>query len=267
MRISKKYLVMLCSLLLAIGGFSSHAAAQVQFSDDFESYALYVGPGSQGDIGGGWLVFANVFGNYPVCDSYWYGYGPFAAPNKDTGFSNISNGNTGQAINVFSDYDNGDHGNGACIETSVYQEVTFSAADAGSYTFEFDTQVPAPLGTDVNTYGFIKLLDPNNGYSLDLFETVSTVSAGEKSIMVDLDATADGKILQWGFTANASNYEASGRLYDNVSFAPEAEDPPVEPPVEPPVGNVEGIPIPFWALLLMAGLFTWFGGRQLRARR
>ena len=262
MRISIRHLTMLCILLLTLGGFSSHAAAQVQFSDDFESYDLYVGPGFQGDIGGGWTIFANVFGDYPGCSQYWYGYGPFPAPNKDTGFSNITTGSTGQALNVFSDYDQGDHGNSACIETSVFQEVSFSAADAGSYTFMFDAEAPDALGVDVNTYGFIKLLDPNNGWSLDLFEQVSTVTAGSKSITVALDATADGKILQWGFSTIASNYEPSSRLYDNVSFAPEVVDPP---PVDP--GEYSGIPIPRWALLLMVGLLAYLGGTKLRSRK
>ncbi len=259
MRISIRHLTMLCSLLLTLGGFSSYAAAQVQFSDDFESYNLYVGPtGYEGDIGGGWIIFANVFGDYPGCSQYWYGYGTFPAPNKDSGFSNITTGNTGQALNVFSDYDQADHGNSACIETSVFQERVFSAADAGSYTFMFDAEVPAPLGVGVNTYGFIKLLDPNNGYSQDLFKEVSTVTAGSKSITVALDATADGKILQWGFSTTASNYADSARIYDNVSFAP-------APPVTP--RDPDAVPIPYWALLLMAGLLAYLGGKKLRSRK
>lgn len=259
MRISIRHLTMLCSLLLTLGGFSSYAAAQVQFSDDFESYNLYVGPtGNEGDIGGGWTAFANVFGDYPGCSQYWYGYGTFPAPNKDSGFSNITTGSTGQALNAFSDYDNGDHANGRCIETNVFQERTFSAADAGTYAFMFDAEIKAPLGVGVNTYGFIKLLDPNNGYSLDLFETVSTVTAGSKSITVALDATADGKILQWGFSTTASNYADSARIYDNVSFASAQPVTPRDP---------DAIPIPHWALLLMAGLLAYLGATKLRARK
>ena len=264
MRISTRHLTVLCSLLLALGGFSSYAAAQVQFTDDFEAYDLYVGPGSQGDIGGGWTIFANVFGDFPGCSQYLYGYGPFPAPNKDSGFSNISDGSTGQALNVFSDYDNGDHANGNCLETSVFQEVVFSAADVGSYTFMFVAEAPAALGVDVVTFGFIKLLDPNNGFSTDLFEKVSTVMAGSKSITVDLDATAEGKILQWGFSTTASNYEPSGRLYDNVSFALEATQPPIGPT---PPGDESPIPIPLWALLLMAGMLAYIGGKKLRTSK
>ena len=59
-----------------------------------------------------------------------------------------------------------------------------------------------------------------------LFETVSTTSGGIKSISVTLDASDDGKILQWGFASTASNYEASGRVYDSVTFAPQQDTPP-----------------------------------------
>lgn len=250
-RLAKKFALFAAAVLL-----SSSAFAAISFNDDFESYDLYVGPGYQGDIGGGWLIFANVFGDYPGCTQYWYGYGTFPAPNKDSGFSNITLGSTGQALNVFSDYDNGNHADGACIETSVFQERIFSAADAGPYTFRFDTQAPDPLGTNVSTYGFVKLLDPNNGYSADIFLTVPTTSAGTKSLGVVLDASAEGKILQWGFSTIASNYQPSGRLYDNVLFGPSNG-----------YQGEEGVPIPLWALFAMAGLLALVGGSRLRDRR
>ena len=208
---------------------SGPALAQVNFSDDFESYTLHPGGdvGRIGDLGGGWLVFVNVWDDYPACSAGpIYNYGVFPAPNSDAAISGIVIGSDGQALNMFSDYANGDHANEKCIETNVFQETTLSGADAGSYEFSFDTEAPAALGDGVNTYGFVKLLDPNNGYATVLFETVSTVSAGSKSISVDLDASADGMILQWGFANTASKYEASGRFYDNVTFAFPATPPP-----------------------------------------
>jgi hypothetical protein len=205
---------------------SGPVVAQINFADNFESYTLNTG-GDDGPIGGGWLVFANVFGDYPGCSAnYLYGYGPFAAPNKTGGFSNIVEGETGQALNAFSDYDNGDHANGFCIESNIFQEVVFSAADAGTYDFIFDTQIQFALEGDARAYGFIKLLDPNDGFKTVLFKTVSTTSGGIKSISVTLDASDDGKILQWGFASTASNYEASGRVYDSVTFAPQQDTPP-----------------------------------------
>ena len=245
-------------ILLATALVSGPAFGAIDFSDDFESY---VTPPDGNAIGGGWTAFANVFTGFPACNPYLYGYGPFPTPNSDSAFSNIALGSTGQALNVFSNYDDDQHASGNCIETSVFQELVFSAADTGSYRFLFDTEVPAvPLGADVNTYGFVKLLDPNNGFSLDLFEQVSTVAAGSKSITVALDATADGKILQWGFSTVASNYEASGRLYDNVEFS--------LAPVAPPIGpSIEGVPIPLWAFLGMVGLIGLIGGSRLLSRR
>lgn len=244
-------------ILSAAALLSSPALAAIDYSDDFESY---VNPPDGNPIGGGWTAFANVFTGFPACDPYLYGYGPFLTPNSNSAFSNIAIGATGQALNVFSNYDDDQHAQGNCLETSVFQERVFSAADADSYRFRFDTEVPAPLGAGVSTYAFIKLLDPNNGFSLDLFETVATVTAGSKFIDVTLDATADGKILQWGFTAVASNYLPSGRFYDNVTFA--------LAPVGPPIGpRYEGVPIPLWAFLGMGGLLALFGAARLRSSR
>ena len=244
-------------ILFAMALVSGSAFASIDFSDDFESY---VTPPDGNAIGGGWTAFANVFTGFPACAPYLYGYGPFLTPNSNSAFSNITVGSTGQALNVFSNYDDAEHAAGNCIETSVFQELIFSAADAGSYTFEFDTEVPAPLGTDVNTFGFIKLLDPNN-FNLDLFKMVSTETAGSKSITVELDATADGKILQWGFSTVASNYLPSGRLYDNVEFA---VTPVVVPPPAGPI--TKGLPIPLWAFLGMVGLIGLVGGSKLRPK-
>lgn len=253
-----KQLVKNVLVLAVLALLSNSAFAQISFTDDFESY---VSPADGNAIGGGWLAFANVFEGFPACDPFLYNYGaPFLTPNSNSAFSNISLGTTGQALNVFSNYDDDQHANGNCIETSVFQEVVFTAADAGSYTFRFRTEVPGPLGEDVDTFGFIKLLNPNTGFSLDLFEQVSTISGGNKTITVNLDATADGKILQWGFSTVASNYLPSGRFYDNVAFTPTGQ-----PPIFP--GDTRGVPIPLWAFLAMVGLLGYMGVSKLRAAK
>jgi len=236
---------------------SNPALAAINSSDDFEGYPL----GPDANPIGNWQVFAAVYEGFPTCDPWVYQYGTFPAPNSSSAFSNITLGNSGQALNVFSDYNNGDHGIGRCIETSIFKEVaSFNAADAGTYDFSFDTQVPAtPLGAGVRVFGFVKLLDPLNGFQADIFKTVETVSGGSKKITVTLDNTADGKVLQWGFSTVASNYLPSGRFYDNVTFAIST--------APPTMTRVEGVPIPAWALLLMAGLLTYLGLTRLRASR
>jgi hypothetical protein len=94
------------------------------------------------------------------------------------------------------------------------------------------------------------MLDPNNGYATVLFQTVDTATAGSKTLSVDLDASADGMVLQWGFANTASNYEASGRFYDNVTFAVPAPPPSYDtvPSDVPTLG-----PLGLLALLLLIG--------------
>ena len=253
-----RHLTQIILAFLVTAFMSVSALAQISFSDDFESYPVNDGT-NMGDLGGGWLLFVNVFENSPGCTPYVYGYGVFPAPNRNDAISNIVVGDTGNAFNVFSDYSNGDHGINRCIETNLFQERIVSSSDLGSYTYKFDTQAPGALGTDVQAYGFIKLLDPNT-FQTYAFESIPTDTAGEKTLSIELGSADEGAILQWGFSNVASNYEASGRLYDNVSFGLR--------PVVPPNGPAtEGIPIPLWALLGMAGLLAFFGGSKLRSRR
>ena len=256
-RLAKNVLIVLAAALV-----SSQAFATIDFSDDFESYVF---PPDGNPIGGGWTWFLNAYPNFPVCDGYIGNYGPNPAPNSNAepyGVSNIGEGSTGQALNVFSDYRSSDHPLGNCVEINVFQERLLTVADAGSYTFQFDTEVTDNLGEGVQAFAFIKLINPNPPYDTVLFETVSTVTGGEKSLPIDLTTDNAGLLVQWGFANVASNYLPSGRFYDNVSFAPTIVLPP--PPVQP---GPEGVPIPLWAFLAIAGLIAVFGGSRLRAQR
>lgn len=222
----------LVGLALAAGVLSGNALAQISYSEDFEGLTID-DPAALANAG--WFVFGAAFSDYPGCSAFVYPYGPFTAPNGGPGFSSVVVGATGQALNAYNDYNNGDHNNGLCIETSLFQERVFNAAtDTGDYRFAFDTEVPEALGPNANVFAFIKLLDPNNGFSLDLFLTVDTSTAGAKFIDVTLDASADGKILQWGFSTQAGNFEPTGRWYDNISFTAQVAPPPPEPPTPPP---------------------------------
>lgn len=202
-------------------GFSP-AQVGVFYESDFES-----GNAAGAEIGDGWLSFAAVFN----AGNFAYSYGPFPAPNNTGGFTSYATGEAGEAqgaqyLNVFSDYNNGDHANGLVIEAASFQEVLFSASDAGNYVFAFDAKAPSDGGIAPPTtaYAYIRVLDPNNGFasSVDVRVDMSSVSNTEWarfSVEATLDESLDGQILQFGFSNSATSYNPSGVFYDNVNFS------------------------------------------------
>ena len=211
---------------IALSLTASTGFAQLpSYSEDFE--ALDIGSASAlGDAG--WLVFANVFdGSF----NYLYGYGPFPAPNGGPGFCAIATGQGGtdqgaQQIVTYSDYNNGDHGNGFIIEANVFQEFVIDAADVGrTMTFQFDGKLGDILAPSTSI-AFIKILDSNT-FGLDAFETVDTTAMPTTwstfSLSVTITADHVGDFFQIGFASYATNFNQSGQFYDNVSLF---EDPP-----------------------------------------
>lgn len=195
--------------------------ALTPYSQDFEMLDL-------GDVNAladdGWLVFANVFG--PDW-TYWYGYGPFGAPNDGNAFCALVAGEGGaeqgeQQLSVFSDYNNPDHGQGAYIESNVFQEQVIDAAAVGeTWVFDFDAKL-GNLEGETTALAFIKTLDPGAGYEVtnfiteDMTNTPATWTSYSLSIVID-ESLAD-QIIQVGFSNTATNYEGSGVFYDNVDF-------------------------------------------------
>jgi hypothetical protein len=190
------------------------------YSQDFEGLV-------QGDTAAlandGWLVFGNVFG---LDWAYWYGYGPFPAPNDGFGFCAIASGEGGvdqgaQQLVVFSDYNNGDHPN-AWIESNVFQEQTVLAGDVGqTYVFDFQAKM-GNLDLRSTAAAFIKTLDPNNGWITTNFITLDMTAIpaawGDYSLELPIDAGLVGQIFQFGFMNVATDYESSGIFYDNINF-------------------------------------------------
>lgn len=178
----------------------------------------------------GWLVFGNVF---DPSFNYLYGYGPFDAPNSSAmgvpdAFSGLADGEGGSAqglvqLNIFSDYQNADHANGNLIESNFFQEQTIGAGDLGTtWYFEFDAKL-GTLAPPTTAIGFIKTLDPNDGFALtNLIEAEMTYIPDiwrRYAVSITIDAGLVGQILQFGFSNTATNYNPSGIFYDNVSFS------------------------------------------------
>jgi hypothetical protein len=174
----------------------------------------------------GWLVFGNVFG--PDW-SYWYGYGPFPAPNGGDAFSGIDSGQGGpdqgaQQLVVYNDYNNFDHGNGsnAIIEANVFQEQMIGAMDVGNtWRFEFDAKRGNIDGNSM-AGAFFKTLDPAAGFALTNYIPIDLTGIPDTWdrywLDIYIDPSLEGQVLQFGFINWASNYQGSGMFYDNLGF-------------------------------------------------
>ena len=198
------------------------APASFDFTADFESQD----PSAGTDVVG-WSVYVNVF----TGDTYAYGYG-FGAKVNDEQALNISDeagdGQGSQVLNVFSDYTNREaQESGQRVEVNVYREFTIDAGDSGDMRFEFGAKRPADTSLAISApgsaAGFIKILDPNNGYQTVVYETVDTTSISSTDwsrlgVEVTLDGTTQaGLLIQFGFTVSSANDAASGVLYDNAA--------------------------------------------------
>jgi uncharacterized surface protein with fasciclin (FAS1) repeats len=195
--------------------------ASFEFSDDFES----ADPNLEAPIAG-WTSYVNVFNG----GAYLYGYG-FPSKVSNEQISNISTevgeGQGAQVLNVFSDYTNGDHNNGADIEANIFREFVIQEGDVGEFRFEFDAKRPAEFAIDDRSAagGFIKLLDPNAGYATVYYVTEETTALGTDAFTtLGIDVTINGAeqagiIIQFGFTNTVTAYNPSGVLYDNVSVS------------------------------------------------
>jgi hypothetical protein len=217
----------LATAFLLLAPIASHADLAA-YSQNFEGLNQADANALAAD---GWWVFGNVFS--PDHSTYYYGYGPFSAPNNSGGFCGIDftadPGQAAQDMVVISDYLNGDHGNGFQIEANVFQEQTVGAADVGSvWTFRFDAKL-GNLEAPTTAAAFIKTLDPNAGYATTNFVTFNTTaipaSFNTYSISLAIDASLVGQILQFGFTNTATHYAGSGVFYDNLSWSRDTATP------------------------------------------
>ena len=199
------------------------AAGGISYTTDFETSNA-----SAGTIGDGWTSFASVF---DADGNFVYNYGTFDTPNNTGGFASIATGEEGPAqgtqyLNVFSDYNNADHGNGLTIQALTFQERTITAADGGTYRLSFDARAPMTGGIAAPTtaFVFIKTLDPATGFAtttnveLDM-SSVSNTEWASFTLDLAIDAAAlENQLLQFGFSNSATGFNPSGIYYDNIEF-------------------------------------------------
>ena len=221
----------------ALGYASFSNAVLTPYSQNFDGLGA-TDPSALDLVGGDqWYIFAEVWNGEVGTGTFIYDYGVFSAPNGGPGFSAIDFGEgqiglvTDQYLNIYSDYNNVDHGNSFNINTSVFQERTLDATDvaSGTWTFSGDFKAPSVDGiaepaSNAVASVFIKTLDPTNGYAttndIRFDSTIADpVNWGNFSISLDLsDPALEGQILQFGFNTIATDYDDSGVYYDNLCF-------------------------------------------------
>jgi hypothetical protein len=212
--------LLLASALTCVA--ASTGWAQVNdYSQDFESLDAASATVLGDD---GWLVGANVF---DPSGGYLYGYFAFPAPNGGPAFSAVASGEGGpaqgaQQLVVYNDYNNGDHAVGNLIEANVFREQVITAADVGrTLLFSFDAKL-GDLQPPTTATAFIKIINTTTWYMddndyLDMTGVPSTWDS--YSLSMTIDSSFVGNLFQIGFMNTATNYTASGVVYDNITLA------------------------------------------------
>lgn len=213
-----------CAALLTVA-----ASAQLSsYSQDFEALDIMNPDALSTD---GWVVFGNVFN---PAGGFLYGYGTFPAPNGGAGFSALATGDGGppqgaQYMNIFNDYNNGDHANGNVINALVFREQDVDAADVGAtWRLRFDhRKTPLVVNGDgtATTAAFVKVLRRSDGSFATIFEdsfdstAISTLAWATNGVEITIDPSYVGELLQFGFESTATNFDDTGRFYDNLVWS------------------------------------------------
>jgi len=200
---------------------TSRSLAQVQpYTQDFEGMNITDANALAND---NWHAYGNVFDDQVA---YQYGYYAGGAPNVvGLGFCHLLSGAGGQPqgqnqLVVYSDYNNPDHQNlDWFIEANTYKEWTIDASDIGkTYLFTFDAAL-GDLVVPSQALAFIKVINTNT-WDLSGLEVIDMAAISTNwttfSIPYTIPAEEVGFLFQIGFLSTASNYDASGVLYDNI---------------------------------------------------
>jgi hypothetical protein len=108
------------------------------------------------------------------------------------------------------------------MEANTFSETASIVAPSVNFSGTVDSYT---LASNYAAVAFIKVLNQNNGYSTDVFETFNLDSGAQFSLNADLSNHA-GKILQLGYAvygtnANPANTVANGSVLVTVTAIPE----------------------------------------------
>ncbi|MGA9572851.1 MAG: hypothetical protein WBS20_02770 [Lysobacterales bacterium] len=246
MKISMGNLMMVSSVLLALGAFSSQVAAQITFSDNFEDRVK-----DQALIGNNWTWYNQTFADNTCSGEPAYGYGPYDDGNPSdyqqenrnywTASADVGQGDSyfraglevpawstdegdpvvlSNMLRVYGDQ-NYDIDVTTCKRTLIFQEMT--ASSAGTYVFSFDVaqdRYGAPQHGEMSG-AFVKVLKSSDQtYDTVLFEKADTnppVATTPENVttvsqQIEFTITADmvGELLQFGFYVDLSENLGQG---------------------------------------------------------
>ncbi len=185
----------------------------------------------------GWVGFMNVFstGSGIAGNGYQFGSGWGLADVKTT----VVTSNTGTYIgdqlrlepnyNTYADNPNDAYwrNNGGAgplgnkfMEANTFVETGSISVGSINFSGSIDSYT---LASEFTAIAFIKVLNPANSYSIDVFETYNLNSGSQFSLNADLSAHA-GKILQvgyavYGINSNPANTVANGSVLVTATAA------------------------------------------------
>ena len=224
--------------------------AALAYSADFEGFTT-------GDIGN------FKIGNIVNGGAGWFP-GTFGAPGDyNTGYSAIvDEGGAAQGskqMSVFSDYNPWSPftaGPGTTVQAFVSNDIGAITADmvGNTYAFSFDAKHGNIDTMLSDADAFVKVLKSSDGSYIELannaFDSGANLTSAWSggSILLNVDAGMVGELLQIGFSATATDWSASGVVYDNLNFA-----------------EVSAVPVPAAVWLFGSGLIGLVGVARRKA--
>ena len=196
---------------------------------------------SSSALADGWQGYMNVFatGTGIVGDGYQFGSGWGLADVRTTIVTDVGGTTIGDQLRLEPNYNTyanspGDaywRNNGGAgplgnkfMEANTFVETGSIVAPSVNFSGTVDSYT---LASEFTAVAFIKVLNPGNGFSIDVFETFNLNSGAQFSLNADLSTHA-GKILQLGYAvygtnANPANENINGSVL--VTVAPAAAIP------------------------------------------
>lgn len=171
----------------------------------------------------GWTGYMNVFDNNAGSQGGYLWGNPWGVGDLKT---TVAVSNTGTYVGDklilepnFNTYDsaNGYWANGALgnkfMEANTFVETLSIATSSVNFSGVIDSYT---LASGYSASAFIKVLNPGNGYSLDVFQTSNLSSGSSFDLSADLSAH-QGKILQLGFMVSGLNANPAGGSLGDVT--------------------------------------------------